>query len=512
MNQLPMDILRDMVGFLDAADMTSLASVSSCFYRAVDHDKYWEREGKKMYPQAKSPYHDWRRLIRNRDSKNSNLIINSKIIYDENLARIYTSWQPLGDGSLNRVRMIIDPYGNSNINWLTEPCLSIYMESETPDITFNFEIRLMHSARKNRMWRSCHHFTSERNTWGVHQLISRAEIEVADSGFVTDGRIHLQLQAHVIRLRLRIMETSEMKTHVGRGLFNLDTKGHLREVMGGETISTLCQKHFPLQMGLVFWICDSREGEGIIPVRRIKKDEERRPMMEFLLNYANCQEEILLWADRFDGSDHLLFLKCYHPREQSLVVQGRMGHEEIYQKMTNDSILILEKTMEEVSTRTLATTAVVVLLARSDKEAVHRLYQDQRDRVFANLENILEDSIQHYRLLSMEKILIEGSKIYTDWRIINLLRRFPNKTMFLKALIRRPHIAYACDRCGKLNFTGVRHKCRECEDYDLCEDCISLPILPHRYFFRFNDNHQQLMIRSHSIEHQPEHTLRAIVL
>ncbi|KAJ8488127.1 hypothetical protein ONZ51_g3759 [Trametes cubensis] len=42
----------------------------------------------------------------------------------------------------------------------------------------------------------------------------------------------------------------------------------------------------------------------------------------------------------------------------------------------------------------------------------------------------------------------------------------------------RPEVVHkdiTCDICGTKNFAGVRHKCIQCEDYDLCDACISNP-------------------------------------
>ncbi|KAI0756244.1 hypothetical protein C8Q80DRAFT_1127522 [Daedaleopsis nitida] len=35
------------------------------------------------------------------------------------------------------------------------------------------------------------------------------------------------------------------------------------------------------------------------------------------------------------------------------------------------------------------------------------------------------------------------------------------------------HINITCDGCGQKNITGVRHKCIQCSDYDLCDACVS---------------------------------------
>eukprot|EP00004_Rigifila_ramosa_P004722 TRINITY_DN151_c0_g1_i4.p1 TRINITY_DN151_c0_g1~~TRINITY_DN151_c0_g1_i4.p1 ORF type:complete len:220 (-),score=15.61 TRINITY_DN151_c0_g1_i4:192-824(-) len=33
------------------------------------------------------------------------------------------------------------------------------------------------------------------------------------------------------------------------------------------------------------------------------------------------------------------------------------------------------------------------------------------------------------------------------------------------------HVGVTCDGCGKRDFSGGRHKCDVCHDYDLCDDC-----------------------------------------
>lgn len=510
-------MIQEVTSFLDATSLTSMASVSHFFFHAVDHDKSWERAGQSMYENAvylRRYCSDWRALIRDRNRKNPHLVFDTTILYEEDQQqRIYTEWRYLPDSfSMTRVRMIIDPHGNQNIDGIVD-CLSVYLETDRPDITLSFTFSLKQSKGRHRSWKSRHHFTLEHNTWGVHNLIDRSEMESGE--FMVDNRLHLQLLVHIVQFRLRIMETSEMKKHEGRGLFHMDTKGHRRNIMAGETIRAFRQKHFPLQPHLIFWICDSREGEGIIPIHRIHTQQEDLPMMELLSGCSNQRGEILIWADRFDPDESLLFLKRHVASKRRLVVEGRSTMDNLRCRMRDNLILILEKTMEEVSIDTLAsvdTITVVLILDRNNLEEVRRLYQDHRDRVFRRLEEMLMDSIQHCRLLSMKDILLEGSKIYTDWRIVNMLSRYHNKTMLLRKMIQRPHISYACDRCGKLNFTGIRYKCRECRDYDLCEDCHSLPLMSHRYLFRRDENHQEIVVRSHSVEHQSDHTFRAIVL
>ncbi|PIL32347.1 hypothetical protein GSI_05593 [Ganoderma sinense ZZ0214-1] len=43
------------------------------------------------------------------------------------------------------------------------------------------------------------------------------------------------------------------------------------------------------------------------------------------------------------------------------------------------------------------------------------------------------------------------------------------------------HEAVSCDSCGKAPLVGVRHRCLDCRDYDLCTECISNPELRVRH-------------------------------
>ena len=37
------------------------------------------------------------------------------------------------------------------------------------------------------------------------------------------------------------------------------------------------------------------------------------------------------------------------------------------------------------------------------------------------------------------------------------------------------HEGVKCDSCGKENITGIRYKCMECPNYDICESCMAKP-------------------------------------
>ncbi|EMD32629.1 hypothetical protein CERSUDRAFT_118662, partial [Gelatoporia subvermispora B] len=46
------------------------------------------------------------------------------------------------------------------------------------------------------------------------------------------------------------------------------------------------------------------------------------------------------------------------------------------------------------------------------------------------------------------------------------------------------HFGITCDACRKRGFTGVRFKCLDCQDFDLCGDCMSSPAMRGHHSFR----------------------------
>jgi len=542
MDRLSLEVLGRIASFMDAEALTTSASLSRLFYEAVDHDAYWKQAALVLYPlssqtRAESLYmYDWRAMIRDQNQKDTSMIVDYEFPWEGESSRIYTPWKIFPYGrQRKKIRMIIDPLGNNNVYQPEGPCLSVYLEvwdlkvhdeDEEDPVTLSFKFTLQRDPKKGnpRSW-SCnyHHFSLSCHNWGVHNLIFRSAI-TPESGFVTpDNKIHLRLYLSVVRVRLRIVETGTIMKRQGKGLVDLDSEGHRIEVMGGEILRTIRQKYFPQQATLFFWVCLHREGEGIVPIRRIRSDEERLSMMA-LEEYQNERGEVILWADRFEDSEHPYFLKRLVLSDVSVprvVWEGRVSQEALLQESSDTGknlVLVGEKDLQELEPASLSSssdntteTRVVLLVERERLETVHKIYRSYNDQAFQRMEELLDKRSRCCRWVSMEEILCVGSRVYTDWRIRRLLQQHHvNKTMLLRDLLRRPHLGYACDRCGGYNFTGPRYKCAVCSDYDLCEKCHLLPLLPHRYIFRCNPERKDINIKIPSEEHQPSHPLYKI--
>ena len=49
------------------------------------------------------------------------------------------------------------------------------------------------------------------------------------------------------------------------------------------------------------------------------------------------------------------------------------------------------------------------------------------------------------------------------------------------------HKHVLCDECNAFPIVGIRYKCNECEDYDLCESCIETKYINHSESHTFKE-------------------------
>lgn len=517
LSELPLDVLGHAASFWDAAALLTMATVSRTFSRVVNHnDGYWRTAALSQFPDedvSVGAYaHDWKTLVLDRNRRNSDgtAIMDTQIQWQENIERIYTRWTSLSKERATKVRTIIDPYGNGNVE-MDEPSLSVYVgvsESEEEPITLHLEVRLLRVEGKGGdiVWRSTHHFTWETNSsWGVHRLVERSRL-TPDSGFRHDGDIlKLQVTARVATFRLRIVETAAMrKRRIGsRGLLDINTEGHEREVMMGQTFRNFREQEPEMLHsqggGLFFWVCDYREEEGFLPIFRISREQENLPMQQLFKERTNELGEVLLWADRSqDSGEGTYFIK------RGLIFSGeRMTAAEVRSEVASGTHFVSEKTMlppvlDDVDGE------VLLLVVAQDME---QTYRDERERAFAQLKALQARYLHGYRHVSMKEIIEVGTLLYHDFRIVHLLERHMSRGLVLEKLLERRHLDYACDRCGRIHFTGTRHRCTVCYDYDLCDDCLSLPVVAYRYRFQRGRVH-----RVQCTEHQESHPFRKVVL
>lgn len=540
MNDFPVEILGKIASFMDAEMLTTSTFLSRTFLEVVDRDAYWKQAALVLYPRCStlsSYLYDWRAMIRDRNRKEKNMTLDFDLDWDNSGYRIFTPWKPLDTTATTatKIRMIIDPFGNPNVTYPEGPCLSVYLETDT-DITLAFHIVLDRDPEKGAPQQfhcRSHHFRLLSRNWGTHRLIQRSEI-TPGSGFVKkDGKISLQIHLSIVWIRLRIVEEDSLRERQGRGMMDMDTPGFQTMMMGGETLVSFRQKYSSSygRDPVCFWICDHREGEGIIPIKRISSKEERQPLMKVLDMHSNECGQVLLWADRSnerqeeeeeEESSKIYFVKRLQ-ENGSVRWVDRLGKEDLISLLQKKTCTVMEEKYLQPWTeddgRSQLQTKVILLLNRDRGEeelnTLRKIYQTYFDKVFHTLNDLYDRITLRFQQVSMDEIFYVASKIYVDWRIRQFYQEFhQNKTMFLRHLLRRPHIGYACDRCGTYNFTGTRYRCQECTDYDLCEACHLLPIMPWRFLIpaRSINSHKTMTVKIPWKDHQSSHSLYVISL
>ena len=45
------------------------------------------------------------------------------------------------------------------------------------------------------------------------------------------------------------------------------------------------------------------------------------------------------------------------------------------------------------------------------------------------------------------------------------------------------HENIICNGCGMIPLVGIRYKCKSCQDFNYCEDCINLYNKRHKHVF-----------------------------
>ena len=126
-------------------------------------------------------------------------------------------------------------------------------------------------------------------------------------------------------------------------------------------------------------------------------------------------------------------------------------------------------------------------LSRNSTTESEKTNEDQLEKIKNNLQDLV-----HTNLKNLENSLVE-----TIFESI--------KIPLNESLIKKPkqseitHYGIKCDNCEKENIKGIRYKCMNCENYNLCSECESLN--------KHNPNHILIKIRK-NIENEDELNLK----
>ena len=88
-----------------------------------------------------------------------------------------------------------------------------------------------------------------------------------------------------------------------------------------------------------------------------------------------------------------------------------------------------------------------------------------------NIKNIIEANVDNMKNEIIHSIIIETSKIENKSKLNQ--QNLKNKTI---------HRGFVCDNCKMFPIVGIRYKCMECDDFDLCENCEKIKTHPHLFY------------------------------
>ena len=88
-----------------------------------------------------------------------------------------------------------------------------------------------------------------------------------------------------------------------------------------------------------------------------------------------------------------------------------------------------------------------------------------------NIKNIIETNVDNMKNEIINSIIIEASKIENKSKLNQ--QNIKNNTI---------HKGFVCDNCKMFPIVGIRYKCMECDDFDLCEKCEKIKAHPHLFY------------------------------
>lgn len=94
---------------------------------------------------------------------------------------------------------------------------------------------------------------------------------------------------------------------------------------------------------------------------------------------------------------------------------------------------------------------------------------------------------------------------FEEFRVLNIIDKHESVKKLLSYISSERHIEIWCDICGCKEFKGIRYKCMECDDYDVCESCQNktYPInLSYKYNIKNNKGIKIKSSKHHCKEHQ----------
>ena len=145
--------------------------------------------------------------------------------------------------------------------------------------------------------------------------------------------------------------------------------------------------------------------------------------------------------------------------------------------------------------------------------AVAEVYNEMLAHLYHRLDTMLSQRLSVHNVDSVLPLTrdfgVQNFRVFSAYE-----KRNENASAALKHFSVGRHCGFVCDRCGSIDFDGVRYKCQTCDDFDLCQRCqhsIFNEGAPSDCRYKYSHERKQwVMVKGYN-QHRREHHMRRVV-
>lgn len=524
MNKLSYDDIAEILPFLDANTLLIVSCINSIFCTLTNKKSLWKSAASALGTlyvtnlDAEYVYqNNWKCILKEENHRS----ISNKFVWT--ISHFSTLTKRLYSQSFFiqnfKFQLIMDPLGNPNSLFENE-AISVYLKYDIPKN--NTEIGLEECCCSFALgckyplgyveWVSeleHHRFHKDTDSWGTHALVPLSKIHDKKLGILQNDC--LTLYTNMVLLFIKIKVFYQGFGHQGFGIHDLG-----KETLNYELLQCTSLKKWKamLQQDLQLsgtdryriWIYyQENESNSVLSPKNIINAKDDTTIFKIFEYYLNRWKEVRVWVELVQvgipriiySSNIILFLKyfkqenfyCTHTITESSLplhtlfstISSITGYDiedmkailETTPYMCNSfSSRIVQDNNNTISSSNITNGDILCFFRKDHESIVTTCYENWTIEVVNDIHNML-NSKTYLNQIKLSDVVLAYEKLgCCDFRIIDIYDSHENIHQTLSYLKDR-HIGYWCDICGCKDIKGIRYKCMECKDYDICSECYS---------------------------------------